>query len=145
ITELLESALGALANRCREENLQLGLRKHMRSDIPAIHNDSLAGCKLALHSAEYFPYGAACREMRYLPRHFHGPKLIRHVLAVHEYGLPVLARFQFDPDILHERLQLLMIIRRNVRTQRAVRYGSIHRAGVDVYIPQLPGDHSGNR
>src|SRR5882724_3897385 len=141
------TAPGAHLRRCFEEDLQLGVRKYDGANIAAFHHNSAARAATLLLGYEYLAHTGNSGKARRCLRHLCGADFVCDLFAVEEDAILQSGGFllctrlrQFDMRFPRERLETWFVVEWDLLVERFQRHGAIHRAAIQIQVPEHRGD-----
>lgn len=139
--EVMQAARGSHIEAGVEIDLDVGVGKDVRSDVPALHDHALPRSHLALFLDKGAPHGGHGRDFRSGSGDLLGADEGGDVLAVEEDGA---GRGEFDDSGESELFEAVAIGEIRVRAHGPEGNGAVHGSGVDVQeseaLREAPGD-----
>ena len=144
---LFPTALGADFRRGVQEHLQLGLGEDDGADIPAFHHDAAARAGALLFCDENGAHARNRGKPRCGLRHLRRADCLRHFAPIEKYAVlhsrgSLLGRWraQLDVRIPRQRDKTRLVVHRHLPLERLQRQRAVHRATVEIHIPQNFGN-----
>ena len=144
LQKLLLPAEGTLFNTGKHINFQIGVGKHHRTDVPAIHYYPAVTSQFLLFFHQDFPhFGVRCHRAD-IPVDLGGANSFRNIFTIHKNHRIQVIGSELQIGFCRQFRHRIPVIDRDVLPQGFQGYRTVHCPGIDVGISQFPGDQTGS-